>query len=161
MRPMFNGRHHIPLCRSIRAQLVGDDPLRRLAWPLQQPDQQSLGGLRVATRPDDFIENVRVVINGAPEPVLPSADGDHHRVQMPDIRSRRTFSAQLLGISRTEFATPSVDGFLGSGPRYIIFAKEMTDVALPLILRFFALRVDRRHFLPLNSRRHSASFDRI
>ena len=34
-------------------------------------------------------------------------------------------------------------------------------VALPLIPRFFALRVDRRHFLPINTRRQSASLDSI
>lgn len=31
VRSMFDGRHHIPLCRFIRAQFVGDDPPWRKA----------------------------------------------------------------------------------------------------------------------------------
>ena len=111
MRPMFNGRHHIPLCRSIRAQLVGDDPLGWSALFLQQSDQQSLGGLRVATRPDDFIENIRVVINGAPEPVFPTTNGNHRLVQMPDVLARQLLATSLFCVGRSEFPTPSPDRF--------------------------------------------------
>lgn len=44
---------------------------------------------------------------------------------------------------------------------YVLWCEAIADVALPLIPRFFALRVDARAFLPLNTRRQSASLDSI
>ncbi|OJF90769.1 hypothetical protein AX761_23100 [Rhizobium sp. 58] len=55
---MLDSRHNRSLGRAIRAKLVGDDPLRRHALLLQQPDEQSLGGLRVASALNNLIENI-------------------------------------------------------------------------------------------------------
>jgi hypothetical protein len=44
---------------------------------LQQPDQQSLGSLGIAAGLDDLIENANVLVNGAPQPMFLTADGNH------------------------------------------------------------------------------------
>jgi len=72
----------------------------------------SPGNLPVATRLDDFIENIAVLVDGSPKPAFPTANGNYRLVQMPNVLSGRLFSAQLLGIGRTELATPSANGLV-------------------------------------------------
>lgn len=67
----------------------GDDPLGRHARFLQQPDQQSLGSLGIASALNDLVENITVLVNGTPKPVLAASDRDRHLVQMPDVPVRR------------------------------------------------------------------------
>ena len=50
VEPVIDCRHDFPLCRPIRAELVGDDPLGRSALLLLQSDQQSPGSL-ISRRP--------------------------------------------------------------------------------------------------------------
>lgn len=66
-----------------------------------------LGSFGVAAGLNDLVENIALLINGAPKPMFSAADGNHDLVQMPDIFSRRLLPTQLLGVSGPEFATPS------------------------------------------------------
>lgn len=56
VRPVFDGRHHLSLGCSVGAQLVGDHALL-----LQQPPEQALGGLGVATVLDDLVEHIAIL----------------------------------------------------------------------------------------------------
>ncbi|GEM_PF-1158469 len=112
MRSMFDSGHHIPSCRSVRAQFVGEIAFRRQALLPEQPDQQSIGRPGIAAGLDDLIQNVTVLINGTPKPMFSAADGNRHLIQMPDIFSRRFLFAQLLRMSRSEFSAPSPDRFV-------------------------------------------------
>jgi hypothetical protein len=74
MGTVFDSRHNVTLGRAIRAELVGDDPLGRHALLFQQPDEQSPGGLRIASALNNLVESVSVLINGTPKPVLSARD---------------------------------------------------------------------------------------
>lgn len=69
----------------LRMQFTGDNPLLRETLLLQQSDQQSPGSLGVATELHDLVENISILINGSPKPVLLAGDGNHHLVQVPDV----------------------------------------------------------------------------
>ncbi|SDQ15117.1 hypothetical protein SAMN04515695_0192 [Pseudovibrio sp. Tun.PSC04-5.I4] len=85
MGPLFNFRHDLAFCGTIRTEFVGDDPFGRHALLLQKTGQQSLGSLGITSFLKDFIEYVVVLIDGTPEIIAFALDLDHNLVQLPDI----------------------------------------------------------------------------
>ena len=75
MGPVFDRWHEVTFGRTIGAEFVGDDPLGWHALLLQQPEQQSPCSPGIAPALNDFIENVAVLIDGTPKPVLSAGDG--------------------------------------------------------------------------------------
>lgn len=66
MRSMLDSGHDLASRRSIGAQFVSDDTLRQTSLLLHQTDQETLGSLGVAPALDHLVENIAVLINGAP-----------------------------------------------------------------------------------------------
>jgi len=81
---------------------------------LHQPGQQALGCLGVPTPLDDLIEYVTVLVDSAPEPVLPGSDADDHLVQVPDVSQAWRLAAKAPDISRSELPTPPADRLVGN-----------------------------------------------
>lgn len=106
MRAMLDMWHHLAPGGTIGSQLVGDDALWSNALLFQQPGQQSPSGLGVATGLNDFIQNVAILINGPPQPVLLAANGDDGFIEIP-------FVAKLSGRSPPDFIGKAPTEFLG------------------------------------------------
>ena len=85
MRAMLDRRHDLAAGGGIGAELVGDHAPGRTTLPLEKTHQQALCRLGVASRLDDFIEDVAVLIDRPPQPMLAAADGDDDLVEMPDV----------------------------------------------------------------------------
>lgn len=83
--------------RPVRAQLVGDQARGPDTLLFQQPRQQSPCGFGVPSGLQDFVENVTVLIDGAPQPVWPAMDHDPDLVEMPDIPGSGGLAAQRAG----------------------------------------------------------------
>jgi len=64
---MFKAGRDLAFGRTVRAQLVRDDPFGQ-AKPLDQGFQKTLCGTLVALRLQDFLQNDPLLINRAPEP---------------------------------------------------------------------------------------------
>ena len=82
---MSDGRHDRSVRSPIAAQLVGDQPPRPTLLALQQLAEKACGSPAVATRLDEDIENVAILIDGTPEIAPLSLDGDEDLVQVPDV----------------------------------------------------------------------------
>ena len=85
VRAMGDGRHDHSVRSLIAAQLVGDQPPRLTLLALQELAEKTLGSPAVTTRLDEDIEDVAILIDGTPEIVPPSLDGDEDLVQVPDV----------------------------------------------------------------------------
>ena len=85
VRAMGDGRHDRSVRRPVAAQLVGDQPPRLTLRALQQLAEKACGRPAVATRLDEDINDVAILIDGTPERVSPSLDGDEDLVQVPDV----------------------------------------------------------------------------
>jgi hypothetical protein len=72
---------------------LSDNPLRRQALLLQQPDQQSVGSFGIAAGLDDLFKNIIFLIDCTPKSMFSACYGNHDFVQMPDILARRFPSA--------------------------------------------------------------------
>jgi hypothetical protein len=82
MRAMLDRRHDLSPGRGVRAQFVGDDALRRAALFLEQAPQQTSRRPGVATRLQNFVENVALLIDRSPHPVRLSADANDDLVEI-------------------------------------------------------------------------------
>lgn len=83
MRSMLDSRHDLASGCSIRAKLIRDDALRQASLLLYQPDQQTLGSLIITPALDDFIENIAILIDGAPQLALRTTNRSNDFIQVP------------------------------------------------------------------------------
>jgi len=60
------GRHDFSSRSGVRAELVGDHEPRLASQFAQQTTEQAFGRLRVSVNLDDLVENIAVLMNGAP-----------------------------------------------------------------------------------------------
>jgi hypothetical protein len=107
VRAMFDHRHHLTSRGCVGAELVGNHPPRPAALLLQQAPQQALGRLGVTPALDDLIEDISVLIDGPPEPVLLAGDRDHDLVEVPDVRAARCLALEAVGVTRADLSEPT------------------------------------------------------
>ena len=70
MPAVFDLRHDLDRYRTIGAELVGDDPLGGTALLSQKSRQQALRCFRIPIDLDDLVEDVTILIEGAPKVAL-------------------------------------------------------------------------------------------
>ena len=85
VRAMGDGRHDRSVRSPVVAQLVGDQPPRRTLLALQQLAGKECSRPTVATRLDEDIDDVTILIDGTLEIAPLSLDGDEDLVQVPDV----------------------------------------------------------------------------
>lgn len=68
----------------------------------------------IVLRQDDFVENIAVLIDGAPEPVFASADRHDRLVQMPRVIGARRFPKKAAGMISAELLRPASDRLTGN-----------------------------------------------
>ena len=106
-RAMDDGRHDVPMGRAIASQLVGDQPPRRAALPLQQLAEEALGGSPIAARLNENIDHVTILINGTPEILTPTLDRDEDLVQVPRIAEASLPTLQASSVVWNKLEAPS------------------------------------------------------
>ena len=82
---MDDGRHHRPGRRNIASQFVRHGPPGRATLTLQQLPKEAFGSTSVATRLDEDIDHVTILINRTPEILPLTLNGDEHLVQVPRV----------------------------------------------------------------------------
>jgi hypothetical protein len=73
------------LSHGVGPELVNDCAFGRYSLLSQKPRQQPLRRVCVAVSLDDFVENITVLINGAPQPMFLVIDRNGDLVQTPNI----------------------------------------------------------------------------
>ncbi len=71
--------------RRIASQLVGDQPTRHAALTLQQLAEKAFGSPAVATRLDEDVDDVAILIDGTPEILPLPLNRDEDLVQVPRV----------------------------------------------------------------------------
>ena len=80
-----------------------------MPWFSKRATQQLQSRRLVPSLLDQDVENLALVIDGAPEPHLPTADPDEHLVQMPAARRWASATAEVLRDQRAELDHPASD----------------------------------------------------
>ena len=113
MRVMLDRGHDLAPGCGIGAELVGNHAPGRTALLLEKTRQQTLCCLGVASRLDDFIEDISVRIDRPPQQMLFAADGDDDLIEVPDIAAARSLALQAAGIIAPELRRPSSHRLVG------------------------------------------------
>ena len=109
---MKAGEAQPPESRAVGAQFVGDQQLRREALFFEQLAHQPECRLRIAPRLNEHVEDLTLVVDGAPQVHSFPGDPDDHFVEVPlRARARATFP-QLARDQRAKFQDPAPHRFI-------------------------------------------------
>ena len=142
---MADGRHDAPMRRRIASQLVGDQPTRHAALTFQQLAEKPFGG-PVATRLDEDVDDVAILIDGTREILPLSLDRDEDLVQVPCVSLATLAALQSTSVFRPELDAPKTDGFKEHSTR--AYSTESTSNPLLQLPRATRLWQSRRSVGP-------------
>jgi hypothetical protein len=113
MLAMLDARQELTLGRPIALQLIRD----QCAWDVSQAFQwlaeEFLGRRLIATALDQDIEDIPVLVNGAPERMMLPMNREKDFIEMPGVARPRAPAAQLIGGRLPELPAPLADGIIG------------------------------------------------
>jgi hypothetical protein len=82
----------------------------------------------MATALDEDIEDVPVLVNGAPQVVTLAVNREEDLIEMPRVARSGTLPPELMGILLTKFPALLPDGFIGHADS--AFEEELFDIAV-------------------------------
>ncbi len=111
---MDRRREDVSMCSRMTSKLVGDQLPECLSLMFQGPTKEALSGSTISTLGDQNIDHVSSLIDGSPEIVALTLEGDKEFIDGPDVAESSLFLTQSSGIGRSEFLTPISDRFVGN-----------------------------------------------
>ena len=100
-------RHHRATGGRVTAQHVGDQASRHLPLGLQSRAKEAHRGVPIPSRLHEDVEDVTVLIHGAPQVLLATLDRDEHLVEMPGVAEAVTSAPRIRPTSVFERAGES------------------------------------------------------
>ena len=110
---MLDVRKQLTLSDAIASQLVGHDHPRLVLQTCQQPFEEALCCLGVASGLDKDVEHNAILIHRAPEIMLHALDPNEHLIEIPLVAGPWPTSAQTVGETRRELLTPAAHRLVG------------------------------------------------
>ena len=118
--------HEVPVCNTVAAQFVGHEPHRFLSLTVQQAAEESPRCTRVPTRLDEEVDQVTILIHGAPEILALTVDRHEHFVLEPGVSESTVSSLQPPSVVGAELSAPLPNGFVRHDDA--AFGKEILDI---------------------------------
>ena len=85
MLPMLNTGHDLSFRRAVALQLIRDEHPRHVPQTLQQLAEELFCGLFVPAALHQDVQDVAILIHGAPQVMLLAIDLDEHLIEVPFI----------------------------------------------------------------------------
>ena len=104
--------HDVPLGHSVAAQLVGHETTRFLSLTLQALSEESPRRTPVPTGLDEKVNQVTVLVHGAPQRLALTGDRDEDFVQKPRLSESTLTSLQPPGVIGAELPAPLPNSFV-------------------------------------------------
>ena len=112
---------------NVTLKFVGDESQRRLSLPLQELAEQSHSGSAVATRLNEDLDHVSVLIDGTPKILSLTIDRDEDFVQEPCVSESALSPLQTSCIIETELRAPPADCLVGHNDSS--FGEQILDIS--------------------------------
>ena len=127
-------RHHRATGGRVAEQLIGNQASRHVPLGFQSRAKEAHRGVQIPSRLHEDVEDVTVLIHGAPQVLLATLDRDEHLVEMPGVSEPATSAPQSARIFRTEPSTPLPDGLIGdfgtSAGQHVLHVSEAEREAM-------------------------------
>ena len=114
--------------RPVGPKPIGDDGVRQVSLPFQQPAHELEGCPPITPRLHDDVQDFALVVDGAPEIMNLAADPDEDLVQMPASRRPWPAPSDPCGIDPAELERPSTYRLVGDVDA--AFREEILDIAV-------------------------------
>ena len=98
---------------AIAAELIGNQTPGLTPLPFHQLAKKPLSGTSITASLDQDIEYVTILIDGAPQVLLPTADLHEDLIEIPCIAELRLAPTGSGGIFRPELLTPATNRLVG------------------------------------------------
>ena len=110
---MIHRRHDRPKCRTVTLQLVCDQAEGNLSLPLQELAKEPLCCMTVASRLDEDVDHVDILIHPTPQMLPLTIDGHAYFVQEPGVAETALPFLESPRVVRAELLGPASDGLVG------------------------------------------------
>src|SRR5262245_59533372 len=110
---VFHPGQYLTLGRAIALQFVRNDDARNVCEALEQLAKKLLRRVLIAPALDQDIEDVVVLIDGAPQVMAFTINRQKHFVQVPFVAWLGASTLQPIRVVLPKFQTPLADGFMG------------------------------------------------
>ena len=107
------GQSEIRFGGGIGAKSIRDKKFRCKALLLEQLSREFHRRTFVAPALDEKVKDFALVVDGSPQPEMPSRDRNNHLVEMPARRRPRSSTTQFPGELRSELRHPSPHRLIG------------------------------------------------
>src|SRR3954454_23587498 len=125
---MRTGQAKMPKRGAVRAQLVGRQQFRREALLPEQLAHQPECRVLVAAALHQHIENLALVIDGAPQVHPVAGDANHHLIEVPPVARSWAAPSKPAGGPGAELQTPPPHRFIGNLQASL--GQKLLDVAV-------------------------------
>ena len=112
---MLHPREDCPLRRPVAFELVGDDHAGHVGEPLEELTEALLAGRLVAPPLHEEIEDIAVLIHGAPKVMTCAIHCQNHLSQVPLVTRPRAPVTEVIGVLLAKLAAPLPDRFITNG----------------------------------------------
>ncbi len=112
MLPVFDAGHDVLFRRGVALEFIGDDHARNVKQTFEQLAKEPFGGVPVSAALRQDVQNVAVLIDGAPQVVKLAVHGEIDFIEMPLIASLGAATSQGIGEFLAKFQAPLPDGFV-------------------------------------------------
>ena len=109
---MLHPGQELALRRAVALRLSRDDDAWHVLQPLEQLAEKLLCGFLVAAALHQNVEDIIVLIHGAPQVIALAVDRQKDLVEMPFISRARPATLALVGVILPKLPTPLPDGFM-------------------------------------------------
>jgi hypothetical protein len=125
---VFDPGQDLALRRAVALQLLRDDDPRYIPQAHEQLAKKLLRRFRIAPALDQDIEDVVILIDGAPQVMAFAINRQKHFVQVPFVAWLGASTLQPIRVVLPKFQTPLADGFMGDVDT--AFAQQFLHVAV-------------------------------
>src|ERR1700761_8612335 len=100
------------MSNAVAAQLVGHNHPWFIPQALQQPLEEALRRLRIATGLNEDVEHNTILVDGTPEIMLHALNADEHFVEVPLVAGAWPATSQATSDTGGEFPAPAPHGLV-------------------------------------------------
>jgi hypothetical protein len=123
---VFDIGQQLTMSNAVAAQLVGHSHPWFIPQALQQPLEEALRRLRIATGLNEDIEHNTILIDGTPEIMLHTLNADEHFVDVPLVTGAWPAPSQAISETGSEIPAPPPHGIV----RYnnVVLCQDQPDI---------------------------------
>ena len=124
---MDDRRHNVVVRCRVASELVGHEPRWLAALAFEKLAKELLRGTPIAPRLNQDVDEIAILVDGAPEILALAADGDEDLVEVQNVAEPAAVLFELRSVTQTELPAPLTNRLVGDHDSAL--GQQIFDVA--------------------------------